>query len=274
MLMKAGLLLVLLYLASGQYSAEPCYACSCVKQPLPQLTERAGHIFAGKVTEIRYRKDPRKNNAFDTVQVSFEVSRVWKGEAQADIKVYTNVAGQAACGYDFKYQEEYLVFTGADHEVSLCTGTLPLNLADSQIGELGQSQEVARPSGQGSHTSSPVDVFLDRENVLPTASTHAYINEQGQTMLPLEDDLLKKLGISAATFENNPHMLQLKRGKELTLQLGSNILVVDRKDILYLDSLVIRENGTVYVPLRNVLETLGFKVLWTEGHGVELLSPK
>lgn len=112
-------------------SLSSAHACSCV-DPLSvaEALEYRDLIFLGKVQSVT--QDGEMN------AVLFEVSRVWKGEADAQVEVLTS-AWSASCGYSFQIQNEYLVYStlvrGKPH-TGLCSRTKPASEAAADIAEL------------------------------------------------------------------------------------------------------------------------------------------
>ena len=68
----------------------------------------SGAVFAGKVVSIT-KGEPTPRSGMPTDAVSFQVSEVWRGPEQETLEVSTHTQG-AACGYNFKEGQEYLVY--------------------------------------------------------------------------------------------------------------------------------------------------------------------
>lgn len=158
--MKKTILYVLCIaiLLSTAILAKPdsAFACSCAYPPDPELQvksalERDTVIFAGTVKEI---KQPRRKlfmSTADLVKVTFEVSEVWKGEADKQISVYTAMSS-ASCGYeDFKIGTAYMVtaYSNGDKqlETGFCELTKPLSSAKEETALLGDSYPPSSASG-------------------------------------------------------------------------------------------------------------------------------
>ena len=111
----ASLLLALGGLLAGGSSA---YACSCVYPPdAPELVEMADVVFSGRVVEDRVVGRSRF--------LTFEVDRVYKGDAAARQRVRTS-AQSSACGLALDDADRYVVHgrgTATELTASLCDGT-------------------------------------------------------------------------------------------------------------------------------------------------------
>ena len=118
-------------------------ACRCLPPPAPKVAlERATAVFAGKVTAVAEKGQQK--------QVTFEVSRSWKGIA-SDTVIVTTASHSATCGYNFEAQKEYLVYgsKGENAEflsTNICTRTRPLAQAKDDLAELGEG--TAHPRKQ------------------------------------------------------------------------------------------------------------------------------
>ncbi|MGB7443729.1 MAG: hypothetical protein WA919_21915 [Coleofasciculaceae cyanobacterium] len=111
-------------------------ACSCI-QPPPPLTalEQATAVFAGKVTSIN------QTEPFN-LEVTFQVSQAWKGEASSTLVVATPL-NSAMCGVYFEIGEEYLVYAyGEENQLStnLCSRTQLASQAEADLVMLGGGQ--------------------------------------------------------------------------------------------------------------------------------------
>lgn len=147
------------------------YACSCAVQAGESEEERARQavgdaeaVFAGEVTGVEKVSVGTVISSSDPVQVTFDVSRVWKGQTYETLTVETARSG-ASCGYDFDEGRQYLVYadntpvTGGDSEtlqVGLCGATTPVpdtGAAVTLLGERGTVPEAENPNPQGSQTN-------------------------------------------------------------------------------------------------------------------------
>ncbi|WP_424767822.1 hypothetical protein [Paenibacillus sp. sgz302251] len=134
-------------LLSGGLIAKPtaAYACSCAapsstEQQVKDELERKSAIFAGTVTEVIKPSGLKIMSSADLVQVSFEVSTVWKGEVARQASVYTAMSS-AGCGYEnFTVGKAYLVSAYNNPtklETGVCELTKPLSSATEELAVLG-----------------------------------------------------------------------------------------------------------------------------------------
>lgn len=126
----AGLLLV---------SPTRLFACFCVPESSP-TDELAGStaVFSGTVTNIEPSSAPVWQDV-ETVNVTFQVSRVWKGPLRTTLTVSTARQG-IDCGYEFEPGVEYLVYalgTQDNLTVWFCSRTQPLTTAQEDLAFLG-----------------------------------------------------------------------------------------------------------------------------------------
>lgn len=147
------------------------YACSCAVQAGESEEERirqavgdAKAVFAGEVTGLEKVSVGTVISSSDPVQVTFDVSRVWKGQTYETLTVET-ARSETSCGYDFDEGRQYLVYadntsvTGGDSEtlqVGLCGATTPVpdtGAAVNLLGERGTVPEAENPDPQGSQTN-------------------------------------------------------------------------------------------------------------------------
>jgi hypothetical protein len=136
------------------------YACSCVPAgpPADELA-RSSAVFSGKVSSKHvplFVLQP----SIDPVQVTFNVSRVWKGPAFQTLVVHTGVDG-GSCGYGFQDDQEYLVYAFGEEghlRVSLCSLTKPLANAAEDLSALGEGM-IPLEENAGGNSFPPTCVF-------------------------------------------------------------------------------------------------------------------
>lgn len=105
------------------------HACRCLPPGEPKYEiEHSAAVFSGKV--IGMKKIPGMLQ-----QVTFKVFKTWKGPKKKQI-VVTTTTDPAGCGFEFEKGKKYLVYASAEVkrlQVSLCSRTLPLEMADDDI---------------------------------------------------------------------------------------------------------------------------------------------
>lgn len=111
-------------------------ACSCMRPPAPLTAlEQATAVFAGKVTSIN------QTEAYN-LQITFQVSQTWKGEAEKTLVVDTPL-NSAMCGIYFEIGEKYLVYAYGDENqlsTNLCSRTKLTSQAEEDLLMLGGGQ--------------------------------------------------------------------------------------------------------------------------------------
>ncbi len=129
---------------------ERAAACSCVSFSPRDALDGSTAVFSGQVVNIRPVTGLSNGRH---LQVTLQVSRVWKGPVQDRLEVFTP-AFVVSCGYEFQVGVMYLVYAyGPENqlEVSLCSRTqrLPANAQDLQVLGPGQAppSEVVDLSG-------------------------------------------------------------------------------------------------------------------------------
>lgn len=111
-------------------------ACSCLSPPPPRTALEQSHaVFSGKVLSVE------KDGDFG-VAVTIEVASIWKGDLGKKVVVYT-ANNSAACGFEFKEGDSYLVYASTDEEAKdkrlttgLCTRTKGLDAGKAEMEEL------------------------------------------------------------------------------------------------------------------------------------------
>ena len=127
------------------------FACFCVpeKSPTDELA-RSTAVFAGRVTQIETSSTPMWEDV-DSVNVTLQVSRVWKGPLRSTLTVLTARQG-IDCGYEFEEDVEYLVYargSGDNLTVWFCSRTRPLASAQEDLAVLGAGSTPT--TGQANH---------------------------------------------------------------------------------------------------------------------------
>ncbi len=140
-------------------------ACSCIANysPIDSL-DSSDSVFLGKVMNLD--GIPGENKEFagdDYVLVTFEVSRVWKGELSTNVIVSTALEG-ATCGLgrSFTIGEEYIVYAGGDEGelmTHLCTRTAHVSNAQEDIAALN-SLGTEGPSDPSPPPGTSIQGFL------------------------------------------------------------------------------------------------------------------
>jgi hypothetical protein len=132
------------------------FACSCVPPPPPaEALANSTAVFAGQVTEI---VAPANLGGPDPVQVTFAVSKGWKGAEQPTIVLNTS-GSSASCGFEFVKGQEYLVYATTFEgrlETGLCTRTAQLDLAGDDLAALGDGTvPTGAPTGEEAPSEGP-----------------------------------------------------------------------------------------------------------------------
>jgi hypothetical protein len=119
------------------------YACSCAGGNITEKLERSDAVFTGRVIEIGGTKN---GDIGKLRKYTFEVDQAWKGQITKNTSIYSYDGGEASCGYKFKDNESYLVYsylgTDGELETNFCTGNTEYQKAKSELGLLGQEIEV------------------------------------------------------------------------------------------------------------------------------------
>lgn len=128
--------------------ANPAYACRCLPRTPQQSFTSSQAVFVGRAIAVvnsssvegqpSSRRTPSRLS--QEVRITFEVSKVWKGEKKRQIVVMTS-SSSASCGYSFQQGEEYLVYAasqGSKLTTGLCSGTKSLSMAQADLAVLGE----------------------------------------------------------------------------------------------------------------------------------------
>lgn len=134
-------------------------ACSCAQPSSPKESiGQSTAVFAGKVVDIDVPSGIVTSSG-DSVKVTFEVSEIWKGSDYKTL-VITTARDSATCGYDFKKNEEYIVYAyGEENKLStdICSRTKLLTNAQEDLQELGDGN---LPSDSGSNYTPQTSNFI------------------------------------------------------------------------------------------------------------------
>lgn len=120
---------------------QTAYACSCM-QPLSPDEELPNYdaVFAGKVIDMdEKRSDDSLFSSANSLLVTFDVDKVWKGPQTNTITIQTSVSS-ASCGFYFEDDQSYIVYANQQVDtldVSLCSRTGLLSSAIEDLQELG-----------------------------------------------------------------------------------------------------------------------------------------
>ena len=124
-----------IFAALATIFASPVLACTCGIPSIAQEIERADVIFSGSPVAA-LRSDYEEFPGFPYYQIEFEVAESWKGDGEPLVLTYGG--GEAACGFNFYPDKEYLVYArfrdGIDYAItSICTRTRELDKADDDL---------------------------------------------------------------------------------------------------------------------------------------------
>jgi nucleoid-associated protein YgaU len=115
------------------------FACFCVPESsATDALASSAAVFSGRVTKIEASSTPMVQDV-ESVNVTFQVSRVWKGPLRTTLTVLTARQG-IDCGYEFEPGVEYLVYargSGDNLTVWFCSRTQPLATAREDLAVLG-----------------------------------------------------------------------------------------------------------------------------------------
>jgi hypothetical protein len=137
----------------------PAFGCKCAPPPPALKTARelaewnakgAEAIFEGKVERVELKSSLAEGRIGDVIpatveedppvmQVSFQVSRAYRGAPQKHLKLKTGLGG-GDCGFDFEVGKRYLVYASTDDagqlSTGICTGTALLEESHGNLGYL------------------------------------------------------------------------------------------------------------------------------------------
>lgn len=144
--MKKISLLGLLFLVIFAMHTAIVAACSCI-MPAPPMEsmEASAAVFSGTAISVEGMGDGIMTSGADPIEVTFAVSKVWKGP-QTETITLTTPRDSAACGYPFEEGEEYLVYAYEEENgaltTGLCTRTTTLATASDDLAALGEGTQV------------------------------------------------------------------------------------------------------------------------------------
>lgn len=173
---RAILLPVVFVVMAALLGANPqrSFACFCVPEGSPsQELAQSSAVFSGRVIDIEHASASIRQNV-ESVNVTFQVSEVWKGPRRHTVTVLTARQG-IDCGYEFESGQEYLVYArGAEERlvVWFCSRTQPLASAGEDLAVLGagNAPTTATTSGVGIEIHASGNLAGQRE----TSQAFAY----------------------------------------------------------------------------------------------------
>ena len=137
--MKKIILLTLIIINLFLVNLSLVNACSCISPAPPKESlEESTAVFVGKVIDIDVPSGIVVSNVV-SVNVTFEVSKIWKGHDYKNL-VLTTARGGASCGYPFKENEVYIVYAYGEEGIlstHTCSRTRLLSSAQDDLQELG-----------------------------------------------------------------------------------------------------------------------------------------
>jgi hypothetical protein len=132
-----------LILTGLNLSNQEVYACSCVASNSAEKLARSDAVFLGRVIDVG---GTRNREIGKVREYTFTVDQAWKGQLTKTTTIFSNDGAGASCGFKFKNNESYLVYSfkgdSGDLETNLCTGNLEYQQAKSELSSLGQDIEV------------------------------------------------------------------------------------------------------------------------------------
>ena len=155
--------LVLVGLIGVSLTARSILACSCKAPPPPkEAMETMAAVFAGNVLKVETDEKAHQ------VQVSFDTSRVWKGDVAKTVTVITS---GGTCGFGFHEGDSYLVYAydhGGQFNTNICTRTKVLSHAKEDLDALGEGKAVDGGPGATKPATKPSDQTAGRVKQLQT----------------------------------------------------------------------------------------------------------
>jgi hypothetical protein len=121
-------------------------ACVCLTTTPKKSFRNSRAVFAGKVIDIMAQSD-RNRETSDSLawfKVTFEVSKVWKGQVDKQQVVLSSEYGPG-CGHSFEKGKEYLVYASGEElaiQPGLCDAAKPLANAQADLAVLEQETRV------------------------------------------------------------------------------------------------------------------------------------
>jgi hypothetical protein len=142
MIMRLGWRLSVPATAAALAMPNAVLACSCAQPETARAFEQSSSAFAGTVTEMN---EPFWDwiglSSSGSHDVTFQVTKRWKGAESATETVRTRLTGEA-CGYPFEIGGAYLVFVAhgptEDLQTGICSGTRDLAGAEEDVATLNR----------------------------------------------------------------------------------------------------------------------------------------
>lgn len=138
------------------FNVSPASACTCwILEPLEEF-DRSTAVFAGQVISIQ---PPTAVGGIvdqlDPAQITFNVSRVWKGPL-VDTLVVKARQDEGVCGYHFSVGSEYLVYaSGSEQELWTGLCNRPALLANDGEDLEALEEALTRPTPEPDKETEP-----------------------------------------------------------------------------------------------------------------------
>jgi len=226
-------------------------------------------VFVGKVLEVR-----TSNTLYGWYDVALEVFKVEQGNVGAIILV--NTPPGVACGFNFKVGGMYEIITisnkilpkalrnESDNTV-LINSTKQLHLSAEEEEELYDERESMNGKAQLERFFKRYDVSISLNGVEVAVTgpfDEVYSNKDNRVMLPLTDTFMGKLGIEYSFNDEDEQKVTLKyKSKEYVYHVGRDYVDFDG-NVIIMDTVVERYNGTTFVPAQQIAFIIGGKAIW------------
>jgi hypothetical protein len=89
----------------------------------------------------------------------------------------------------------------------------------------------------------------------------------GRAMVPLRT-VFEKLGADVSWDDETGQVIAKTEDREVSVTIGSDIMLIDRKDTVKLDAAPVIRNGRTLLPLRAMSEAFGLTVGWNDPNRV------
>ncbi len=124
---------------------------------------------------------------------------------------------------------------------------------------------VFMPAGSNTEALDPnsVKIYIERTPLTFEPGVQPYIDGQGRTMVPLRSLADKMGGVTIWNSQERTAVLT-RGGQTVEIPVGSRFFIVDGGYFLT-DTYSVLKDGSLYVPLRPLMETLGYGIAWTAG---------
>lgn len=165
-------------------------------------------------------------------------------------------------------------------------GTAPADATVTTQAQRLDETTVTKESTTEATTSAPITQF-DINSVVNTSRVKILVYIDGErlnfdqepviinsrAMIPLRA-VFEKIGADVSWNDKTQQIIAKTQDREVSVTVGNNIMLIDRKDTVKLDAAPVIRNGRTLLPVRAISEAFGLDVVWNDPNRVIAIYSK